>query len=287
MTFEQIRRTTIIALFSDDALREQLVLKGGNAISLIHKLGSRSSLDLDFSMESDFENFDETKERIFRALRDRFDSAGLVVFDESFKPKPELDGPDERPWWGGYELRFKVIERERYDQFKENHSKRQNAALTIGPGQERVFSVDLSKYEFTDGKMEVELDDYVIYVYTLEMVIAEKLRAICQQMPEYSLKGRPKPRARDFYDIHLVVTKTGIDLTTLENCELLKSVFSAKQVPLRFLQELPEQREFHRVDWPAVVASVGEKLEEYDFYFDFVLGLVQMLKPLWIKEPPL
>jgi predicted nucleotidyltransferase component of viral defense system len=286
MTFEQIRRITIIALFSDDVLMEQLVLKGGNAISLIHKLGSRSSLDLDFSMEKDFENLDETRERIFRALRDRFDSAGLVVFDESFKSKPKLDGPDERPWWGGYELRFKVIEKERYDQFRD-HSKRQNAALTVGPGQERVFSVDLSKYEFTDGKMEAELDDYVIYVYTLEMVVAEKLRAICQQMPEYSLKGRPKPRARDFYDIHLVLKKTLIDLTTPGNCELLRSIFRAKQVPLRFLNKISEQREFHRADWPAVVASVGEKLEEYDFYFDFVLRLVETLEPLWIVEPPL
>jgi hypothetical protein len=148
MTFEQIRRTTVVALFSDDLLMEQIVLKGGNAISLIHKLGSRSSLDLDFSMESDFESFEETRERIFRALRDRFDSAGLIIFDESFKPKPKLSGVDERPWWGGYELRFKVIERGRYDQFK-NHAKRQNAALAIGPGQERVFSVDFSKHEYS------------------------------------------------------------------------------------------------------------------------------------------
>jgi len=108
MTFEQIRRVAIIALFSDDVLMEQLVLKGGNAISLIHKLGFRSSLDLDFSLATDFDNFDEAKERIFRALKDRFDSAGFVVFDESFEPRPTLTAPDARPWWGGYELRFKL-----------------------------------------------------------------------------------------------------------------------------------------------------------------------------------
>jgi predicted nucleotidyltransferase component of viral defense system len=287
MTFEEIRRVTIVALFSDDVLMEQLVLKGGNAISLVHKLGFRSSLDLDFSLTTDFENFDEARERIFRALKDRFDSAGLVVFDESFMPKPKLNAPDDRPWWGGYELRFKLIDKAKYEQFKDKHGKRQTDALTIGPGQERVFTVDFSKHEFTDGKMESELDDYLIYVYTLEMVVAEKLRAICQQMPEYSLKGRRKPRARDFYDIHLVLTKTGIDLTTQANCELLTRIFEAKQVPRRLLEKLSEQREFHRSDWPAVVTSVGERLEEYDFYFDFVLRLAKELEPLWIKEPPL
>ena len=48
MTFEEIRRITIIALFSDDELIDQLVLKGGNALRLIHKISSRTSLDLDF-----------------------------------------------------------------------------------------------------------------------------------------------------------------------------------------------------------------------------------------------
>ena len=35
MDFDQIRRLTIVALFSDDELSERLVLKGGNALSLV------------------------------------------------------------------------------------------------------------------------------------------------------------------------------------------------------------------------------------------------------------
>jgi hypothetical protein len=69
-------------------------------------------------------------------------------------------------------------------------------------GQRRVFTVDLSKYEYTAPKVSAQLDHYTIYVYTPEMISAEKLRAICQQMPEYSPMRHPgSPRARDFYDL--------------------------------------------------------------------------------------
>lgn len=113
MDFAEIRRLTIIALFSDDQLVDQLVLKGGNALSLIYGVSPRTSLDLDFSLEGDFPNLEEARQRLFRALRDRFDSAGYVVFDERLEPKPRLEGEDERPWWGGYELKFKLVEKEK------------------------------------------------------------------------------------------------------------------------------------------------------------------------------
>ncbi|HUG81342.1 MAG TPA: nucleotidyl transferase AbiEii/AbiGii toxin family protein [Bryobacterales bacterium] len=92
MTFDEVRRRTIIALFSDDQLMDQIVLKGGNALSLIHEVSSRASLDLDFSLTRDFDDLEEAKTRIFRALKDRFDSVGYAVFDESLEPRPKLDG---------------------------------------------------------------------------------------------------------------------------------------------------------------------------------------------------
>jgi hypothetical protein len=92
MDFAEIRRLTIIALFSDDELFEQIVLKGGNALSLVCQISSRTSLDLDFSIEKDFKDVDMTRERIFRVVRDRFSSAGYVFFDESFQPKPQVQG---------------------------------------------------------------------------------------------------------------------------------------------------------------------------------------------------
>lgn len=52
-------------------------------------------------------------------------------------------------------------------------------------------------------------------------------------MEEYPLRGHRAARARDLYDIYVVLSSTDIDLTTKENIELLREIFAAKQVPLR------------------------------------------------------
>jgi hypothetical protein len=80
---------------------EKLVLKGGNALSLVYHLSGRSSLDLDFSMAGDFTDVPDAEEHIFRARRDRFDSAGLDVFDGRLRPKPAILGPNQPASWGG------------------------------------------------------------------------------------------------------------------------------------------------------------------------------------------
>ena len=287
MSFDEIRKRTIIALFSDDQLTDQLVLKGGNALRLIHRVSPRTSLDLDFSLQTDFPDFEESRQRIFRVLKDRFDSSGYVVFDESLEPKPRIRGTDIRPWWGGYELKFKIIQREKYERLARRPDKLQMDSLPIGPGQKRVFSVQISKNEYTDGKQEFELDDYRIYVYSLEMLLLEKLRALCQQMKEYEFSSHPTARARDFYDIHLVLTRTGTDLSTEENADLLRQIFAAKKVPVRLLELLPRYRDFHRQDWAAVVNTVPDDLPDYNFHFDFVVQQVGRLKALWMEDPPL
>lgn len=283
MNLEQIRRVIVTALFSDEVLMEQLVLKGGNALSLVHGISQRTSLDLDFSMSTDFADVDDARRRLFSALHDRFDAAGYVVFDEVLEPKPKLDGIDEKPWWGGYELRFKLIQRERFNQLAPRIEKLRFNAIVTGRGQDRTFTVDLSKYEYTGGKTECEFDEYKIYVYSPEMIAAEKLRAICQQFPDYLHKARRKARARDFYDIHAVLTARGIDIASADNQELVRRTFDAKRVPLAFLGRIHQQREFHRLDWQAVVASTRGMLEEFDFYFDFVLDQARKLQPLWVE----
>lgn len=284
MDFYQIRKTTIIALFSDDQLTEKLVLKGGNAISLVFGLSSRTSLDLDFSLEKDFEHLDEVKGRIERALIDRFDVEGVVVFDVVLVSKPALRGTDERPWWGGYELSFKLIEKDKYERLRHLHSKMQIDALVVGPNQQRKFTADFSKHEYIKEKIQTQLDHFTINVYTPEMLVIEKLRAICQQMPEYSIKSGSRARARDFYDIHAVVTKTNIVLS--ENLELIKNIFMAKEVPLVLLGKIKEYREFHRPDWDSVRNSVVDLINSFDFYFDFVLEQVEGLESLWVEDFP-
>jgi Nucleotidyl transferase AbiEii toxin, Type IV TA system len=284
MDFAQIRRVTITALFSDDMLQEHLVLKGGNALNLVYGLTHRTSLDLNFSMDSDFDNVDEARRRLFLALKNRFDAVGYVIFDEMLEPKPRLEGEDTKPWWGGYELRFKLIERSRYETLKDRPDKLRMGATVTGAKQERTFTVDLSKCEYTAGKAEREFDHFTIYVYTPEMIVVEKLRAICQQMPEYPHRGWPTARARDFYDVQHVVNALDLNLASEENLDLAKHIFGAKQVPLSLLGTIGEYREFHRPDWPAVLAATSGQLQEFDFYFEFVVAQVnERLKTLWVK----
>jgi len=283
MDFAEVRRLTIVALFSDDRLFEQIVLKGGNALSLVYGLSSRTSLDLDFSIDKDFADLDDTRARIFRAVKQHFAAAGFVVFDETLEPKPQVLGPNQQAWWGGYEFKFKLIEEAKYKALGGNLETIRRNALVVGPEQQRKFSVDMSKFEYCEGKVERELDSYTIYVYSPEMIVVEKLRAICQQMPEYALRSKPSPRARDFYDVWRVVTATGLNLSAPEIVELAKHVFAAKHVPLALLARVGDQREVHRPDWPAVVAAVAETLNDFDFYFDFVVDQVAALKTLWVE----
>jgi predicted nucleotidyltransferase component of viral defense system len=282
MDFDEIRRLTITALFSDDVLFDQLVLKGGNAITLVHGLGNRASFDLDFSLTTDFPDLDDARRRSLSALERRFASADYVVFDHKLVPKPALRGPDERPWWGGYELSFKIISSTAHRRLSSRPSKMPIEAQPVGPNQERTLRVDISKNEFTEGRIELDLDHYTIRVYTPAMVAAEKLRAICQQMPEYTLRAHARARARDFYDIHLAVSRAGVDLGTLASAELVRAMFDAKQVPIALLGTIATQREFHRPDWPDVVSAVGPgELKDFDFYFDFVVDEVSRLKTRW------
>jgi len=74
-----------------------------------------------------------------------------------------------------------------------------------------------------------------------------------------------------------------LDVSSETSRELLAAMFQAKIVPLRLLGLVKKYGEFHHTNFPAVRATIkpGVKVEEFDVYFDFVLGLVEQLKPLW------
>ena len=216
-------------------------------------------------------------------LRDRFDASGYVVFDESFEPRPSVIREGRSIRWGGYQVEFKIIDRATFEKHQNDLEKLRRNATFVTPNMHRKFKIDISKYEFCEAKQEAELDSYTIYVYSLPMIAIEKLRAICQQMPEYPLRPYAKPRARDFYDIYAVVTAGNIKIAEPENVELVKNIFAAKEVPLSLLSLIETTKDFHVVDWAAVEQSVSGDLKEFNFYFDFVVSLVKELEAIGIK----
>ena len=229
-------------MFSDDELMDELVLKGGNALALIYHVGSRASLDMDFSIASAFPDLADASERILGALTKEFASIGYTVIDGKFEVKPSQRSRSQPEWWGGYIVEFKLVEQSLFEELRGDMQAVRRRAETLGPLQRRTYTIDISRDEFCEGKVQREFDDYIVYVYSLEMIAAEKLRAICQQMSGYSFGRTKKPRARDFYDIQQVISKNGVNLATPDNLAMVGAVFAAKQVPLSLLGEIHIRR---------------------------------------------
>lgn len=284
----QIKSWAIQAMFSEDELLEQLVLKGGNAMALIHQVSARASVDLDFSLKQDFgDAIAEVQSQIASALSEKFEAEGYHVIDFSMYETPKAISDDMKHFWGGYKVEFKLVTAE---VFKANSTDIEVLRrLSINLGQGPKFLIDISRFEYVEHKQEFDFDGYLIYVYSPEMIVCEKLRAICQQMPEYGpvvkrTRGST-PRPRDFLDIFVLVDTLQLDMTSDRAAEILAAMFELKKVPLAFLGKVGQTHDFHATAYSSVEATVapGFKLKEFDFYFAYVLQLIEKLKPFWDK----
>lgn len=289
---EQVKKIAIISLFSDDELMDKFVLKGGNALGLIYKLIQRESIDIDVSIEEDFENMKDTIDKLEGILKRNFDENGYHVFDIKLSEKPYITTEELKGFWGGYCLEFKVIDKYLLKALNGNLQKIRQNSLILGDGAKKNFKIDISKWEYCKGKLEKEFDDYTVYVYSPLMILYEKFRAICQQNENYKMivpTMKRKPRPRDFYDIYCILKNLpGIDLEDKSNLEVLKAIFQIKKVPLYFLGELDKDMEFHESGYAALQSTIEQntKAEEFSFYFNYVKGKVDSIKFLWEEQMP-
>ncbi|GAA4389430.1 nucleotidyl transferase AbiEii/AbiGii toxin family protein [Hymenobacter koreensis] len=282
---DKIKRLVIIAMVADDELMEKLVLKGGNAISIAYEVGNRGSADLDFSMADDFEDLEATFVTIERSLVTVFAEEGLHAFDVRWQQRPSKLAEHLKSFWGGYLLEFKLTPVAQARQHAGDLAGLRRNSLTFDAQQNRKFTVDISPFEYCELKVEKTLNGYTYYVYPPQLVVFEKLRAICQQIPDYSaIVGGHKSvgRARDFYDIYTLAHEFTIDSTSDAALEALRQVFGAKRVPESYLATIAEYRELHRADYKSVEANVtaGTQLLGFDAYFDYVVtNFSHLLEP--------
>jgi predicted nucleotidyltransferase component of viral defense system len=291
LNFEQlkeVRKLTIIALFSDDDLMDTLVLKGGNALEIGYGLNSRASIDVDVSMVQEFEVIGieepgELEDKLDRVLNKAFEPTGYKVFDVKVKVKPKKLSEETGDFWGGYEANFKIIESSKYQQYEGNTVALGAKAIATNKGKKNV-KIDFGRFEYCGSTINKEIDGFEIQIYTPELILFEKIRAICQQMPTY-LEGIGKshdfgrPRPRDFYDIYTILESDKIpdlDLKSEENIGHMKKCFDAKRVPLNLVEEIKNTREFHKQEEAKLKDSILNKKEYkgFDFYFDYVLQLI-------------
>jgi hypothetical protein len=283
---DRIKSLAIQAMFSDDELLEQLVLKGGNAMALVHQISARASVDLDFSLKQDFdENLEAVHARILKTLSETFRANGFEVFDFKMIEKPKTLTADMRDFWGGYGVEFKLATAEVHAKHSVDLEELRKRAINLGLGTK--FLIDISRFEYVEDKQDVDFDGTLIYVYSPLMIVCEKLRAICQQMTEYTpviKRGHDgSARLKDFVDIFVLTKGIELDLTGEQMQRILTAMFEAKKVPLLFLGLIPNYYVFHLAGFPSVADTVSPDfdLKEFDVYFNYVLELVDHLKPVW------
>lgn len=290
---EKVKRLTIVALVSEDELFDLLVLKGGNAIEHAGVVPVRRSIDVDFSLDGSLDSLGslaELRSRFERLLNDTFTPEGLRVFDVRLEERPaNLKQDVLGDFWGGYEIRFKVIEAETAERLGPEQQRKR--ALPLGRAERKEFSVDLSKHEYCGEKRLKEIGGFNVYVYSDRMIVCEKIRAICQQIPAYRRAVQSKsgsPRARDFFDIYHIATELAIDFATDEFWDTLRQVFVAKRVPIGLLGEINHHRDFHRDNFESVKDTVlaTVALQDFDFYADYLVERLAPLQPRWEIDSP-
>ena len=286
MDHDTLKREVILALFADNYLMQHLVLKGGNLLDIVYGISTRPSKDIDLSMAGQIDDCESFQKTIERALQRWFEPKGFMVFDVTLREEPHKLSDDFRSFWGGYKVAFKIIERTTYDKCAGDEQRMRMLAVDMADGT-KGFPLDISKFEYVENKVEELIDELMIYAYSPAMLVAEKLRAICQQMPEYVsfVKSHRRPRARDFLDIHSVVEHFAIDFGDAGFQEIVTRMFEAKHVDRKLLAKLADEevREYHRPDFESLAPTIrpGFEIQDYDFYYDYLLEKCKSLEPLW------
>lgn len=281
---ETIKKIAIAAMFSDDELMDQLVLKGGNAMEIIHHTNSRASVDLDFSIASDFD-INKVGKQVEIALKRTFEMEKYLAFDVKMSPRPGKMPDELSQFWGGYLIEFKLMSLERADRLHREQEAMRREAIRLGEGTK--FTIDISRHEYTEGKQPHDLFGYQIYVYSPVMIVCEKLRAICQQMPEYGgiikRNSAGNQRARDFIDIEVLVRQFDIDMASVNVGQTVSQMFEMKRVPLEFIPQIENTKDFHSLGFEGVKATMrpGIEIRPFDYYFQFVVEQCRKLEPLW------
>jgi hypothetical protein len=283
-----VKRRTIIAIAADDMLMQRLVFKGGNALVYAHGITARGSFDIDFSMEGEFNDIEELRTALQRTLRSSFEEVSLIPFDINVLFKPPHITEDMQAFWGGYSVDFKLIEARRFPELQNDSERLRRHALAIGPpGSKTKFEIDISPHEYCGHRQIAMIDDYRIYVYSPTAIICEKLRAICQQLPEYDPivkrnREQRRGRAADFLDICSILDRFPIEPCSPEFRGLLSKVFSAKRVPIPFLRHIPSTFSMQQADFQRVLDTVSsiERLQSFESYFNRVVNLCSQLEPL-------
>ncbi|WP_214785194.1 nucleotidyl transferase AbiEii/AbiGii toxin family protein [Exiguobacterium sp. S3] len=277
------RDLAIKGIFSDDDLFEILTLKGGNAMALLD-ITDRASQDLDFSIKQGIRlTQDEDAPKFKKALERTFEEEGYRIIDFKFDVKPKKTRRELPPFWGGYSINFKVMDEETYEKtYDVSDQKRSSMALQLEGGKKKI-EIDISLEEYTEDRIQMKLDEYQIHIYSPLMIVYEKMRALCQQLPDYEYASFEKTRARDLYDIYIAIQKSQSlelreQILSSSNVHILSEMFKAKNVSLELLLKIESYREQLEDDFnQRVTPQIADRknVPDFDFLFEFNIELIK------------
>lgn len=280
LTIDFVIETSLVAIYSKDLFSDKLYLKGGQALRIKENLTNRFSADMDFSVETNITSDDAFFELMNSTLVSAFYENGYFLFD--FKPvrRPRHKREGAPDFWSGWGVEFKLIENAKRNMEKNIMSR--EALIPKGSNSPKI-TIDISEYEYCGSVEKVKLQSADIDVYSRTLILVEKIRAICQQHPDYPHK-HPEQRSRDYYDIERLWNKVLGEKNPeefLADCaKHLPNVFGAKEVDLALLDKIFDQEfvDNQRSSWTAIEATVSGKLENFNYYNDSLKLIVRDIK---------
>lgn len=262
----QVTEILLHAIGITNALHTSLVLKGGILMSLVH--GSyRQTGDVDFTAIVDPEPYaEELKATLNRALTRAAADLGytdILTAVQRFDYQPKKDG------FAGFTAPALKLSIGYATKGTTDVTRLQQGRST------RILQVDVSFKEKVTNITDllIEEPDISIQTYTFEEIIAEKLRAILQQVK------RNRTRRQDVFDIRWLVERYAPDDST--RATILATLLTKSEdrdiVPLPDSFDSTEVKERSAKEWETMKLEVGGKLPDFEESFEIVRGFYRSL----------
>lgn len=276
MKIDEVLTNTIVGIYRSKENTQTLFLKGGSAMRLFDNLTSRISIDADFSVVDSIRG----ERRFFNSIKSsvgaKFRELKFDIIDFKWERRPKKKKAESPDWWGGWTCEFKLVSFRHRG--KDNNTKRRNALIPEGANSSKII-VEISEHEYCGMKRTKTIQGVRVLGYSRELLVLEKLRAICQQHPEYAQRSS-KNRARDFYDIFELTAYAENNFSL--SCSMhIKKVFEAKKVPLQFLSALWDEAfiDEQRRGFDEVRDTVSISVHDFNVYLEHLRFLVKEIYP--------
>jgi len=243
-------------IYNNPALAQNLVLKGGNCLRKVYFPDTRFSDDLDFTA------FRLDTEQVFHSRLNSIcrvvEEASGIVFDTDrtrveVKPTPDVQSHalDGRVYFKGFVGDSSVTMRIKFDISE----------------YEKII-LPLQTHTIIHNFSDVEACQARIFTYSLEEVLAEKLRSWIQ-----------RTRARDLFDVVKIIQSKAVPISkrNILSTFFRKTIF--KQVPLAGRDEMLYNPKFSRIDadWSKTIicptVSIIVAVNAITLFKDFISAL--------------